>query len=183
MGGWGSGSGYRWGRGGRPLVEQVQQIRVSDLHARGGEAVAHLSWTSNHAESGIIRREQSINIAWTRCHFGGQRAWMVCPRCSRWAYKLFLVWDFKCRRCSGLVHNTTRMDRTSRTDRRIEKVFRKLGGKGDWVGTWRIPAKPRYMHWDTYTPLVNLLMDLDQRRNDLFEMSAAKLLSRIRSRV
>lgn len=46
-----------------------------------------------------------IGIEWTRCNFGGMRAWFACPRCARRTSKLYHHRSsFACRVCHGLVY-------------------------------------------------------------------------------
>jgi hypothetical protein len=52
-------------------------------------------------------QEQTVGLTTTRLVSGGRRWWFACPRCGRWAGKLYLPpgeYHFGCRLCHGLMY-------------------------------------------------------------------------------
>jgi hypothetical protein len=62
------------------------------------------------AHAGIRqRREEQIALDATRCTYGGQRSWFLCPGCgSRRAVLFYLHGHFRCRSCHHLAYGSTR---------------------------------------------------------------------------
>jgi hypothetical protein len=96
-----------------------------------------------------------VQLTRTEPTFGGHRWWFLCPRTGRRTTKLFLPhggWHFWSRQAYGLGYACQREDRFSRLQRRAATLNRQLGGEGR--STWADPpAKPKWMHWGTYTDL------------------------------
>jgi hypothetical protein len=47
---------------------------------------------------------------YTRCNYGGERRWLLCPRCFKRVAKLYRPPDevlFACRQCHGLTYRST----------------------------------------------------------------------------
>ena len=95
---------------------------------------------------------QFINIEWTKCHYGGHRAWFKCPEqnCSRRAAKLYWAdgW-FGCRHCFGLAYASQWQNPGVRAAHRAERIRARLGG----TAAEPLRLKPRGMHWRTYRRL------------------------------
>jgi len=110
---------------------------------------------------------QAANIAtvWldtTPLNFGGYRVWWICPHCNERAGLLY--WQaqrWQCRKCAGLLHESTRQGDDSLAFARVNKIRHKLG----WGGGLLSPmgGKPRRMHWSTYHRLMLALMDASER--------------------
>ncbi|SNC74474.1 hypothetical protein SAMN04487881_2375 [Marinobacter sp. es.048] len=64
---------------------------------------------------------QVINITQTPCHFGGNRAWFLCPgdQCGRRVAILYGPNLMLCRRCWGIAYQSQR-------ENQIQRMFRKL---------------------------------------------------------
>lgn len=96
-----------------------------------------------------------IRIEWTPCHYGGKRAWFLCPAdgCGRRAAKLHLgsAGIFACRHCYQLAYSSQRENADDRATRQAEKIRYRLkwlpGILNDHGG------KPKGMHWRTYQRL------------------------------
>jgi len=179
MGGPGSGRWYRWDTKG--TIEGCRRIDVRDWHRRGllrgrgftwswytddGERVA---WIQARVEPGrqvtlMYRVSKSgevwqdvtelIALAWTPCHYGGQRPWFICPGwgCGRRVAKLHLGGGyFLCRHCLDLVYERQREDQATRLISKAQKIRRRLGGSASLMEPF--PSKPRYMHRRTYDRL------------------------------
>jgi hypothetical protein len=180
MGGWGSGRR----RDAKPTVEDCPALNITGLHRDGtlrsgeyfatawrpgGERVIEvLGWRDGDAV--VIRcrvrvagdREdemvERVGLAWTRCHYGGQRPWFGCPHvvegrsCARRAAILYWVANsFRCRICAGLAYPSQREGREDRAMRRAHVLRRRLGADPRF-GT-SLPDKPRGMYWRTFARL------------------------------
>ena len=103
-------------------------------------------------------RRTCVSLAWTRCHYGGQRPWFICPGvvngrvCGRRVAILYgAEWYFLCRRCYDLTYESQREDLPTRLISKAQKIRRRLGGSAGSVEPF--PAKPKGMHWRTYDRL------------------------------
>lgn len=91
-----------------------------------------------------------VRLAWTACHYGGQRAWWLCPvaGCGRRVAVLYGGAVFACRYCQKLAYKCQRETPDERATRRADKLRNRLG----WVpgilnGNGN---KPKGMHWQTF---------------------------------
>lgn len=95
--------------------------------------------------------EYSVLLDYTRCNYGGERAWFLCPArgCSRRVAVLYSGSIFACRHCHQLAYDSQREQPHSRALSRAQAIRVKLGGEpaGDF------PDKPKGMHWQTYNRL------------------------------
>jgi hypothetical protein len=133
--------GWQWSRNGETIASinlKVDTDRVTlDYRNRpnGGE------WqTMNYP----------VRLAWTPCHYGGQRAWWLCPAvgCGRRVAVLYGGSVFACRHCQRLAYKSQRVAPDDRALRRADNLRERLG----WVpGVIHGPGgKPKGMHWTTY---------------------------------
>lgn len=173
MGGIGSGRiGYKY------LVERCLALDIRSLHRNGrlsSDGYCFFRWTCNGKPLGDVRcwieknkislfykwcqgedSWQSINetiyLAWTRCNYGGQRAWFLCPECGRRVAVLYAPQQyFRCRGCHNLAYasqNEGFMDRISRKRRQIRE---KLGASMNLF--LPVIIKPKGMHQNTFNRL------------------------------
>lgn len=101
--------------------------------------------------------EYSVRVEWTRCNYGGARAWFRCPArgCGRRVAILYLGGEvFACRHCHQLAYECQREQAHHRALRRAQAIRQRLG----WTGNICVPfpRKPRYMHWNTYERLLSV---------------------------
>ncbi|GAA4416990.1 hypothetical protein GCM10023089_39520 [Quisquiliibacterium transsilvanicum] len=97
--------------------------------------------------------DYAVRLAWTACHFGGRRAWWLCPAagCGRRAAVLFGGAVFACRQCHRLSYRCQREAEEDRAARRAEKLRARLGWEpGILNGNG---GKPKGMHWRTFEGL------------------------------
>ncbi len=100
-----------------------------------------------------------IGCHWRKTHFGGQHLIFACSECSRSARVLYApvahdrIWYFTCRKCAGIIYQSTMGHRWDRSARRIEK----LRGRLQWKAGDTVPIKPRGMHQKTYDRLLGML--------------------------
>ena len=105
------------------------------------------------------RLVQAISLDWTRCHYGGERPWFLCPDCSRRAAILYAGPHYACRRCHGLYYECQRTRGRWSAVVRLQRLRERLGGSGNL--TEPFPQRPRYMHRRTYERLQRRERDLE----------------------
>ena len=99
--------------------------------------------------------EYPVMLTWTDCHFGGRRAWFLCPNagCGKRVALLYSghAGVFACRQCNRLAYVTQRETSGDRALRRVESIRRKLG----WPPGILKPdgGKPNGMHLTTFERL------------------------------
>lgn len=93
-----------------------------------------------------------IRVTSTRCHFGGERLWFVCPGCQRRCAIVYLSTG-TCRTCAGGRYETESLSPENRLFRRAFRLRERLGQKGGGL-FGDFPDKPKRMHWRTYDRLV-----------------------------
>lgn len=191
--------GWRFGAG-RPgwrlKAEGCLRLNVRDLkrrHVLGATGWTVWRWTNTQSgeESGSISIAaspdhlqlcfvangipvtQHVEITRTACTFGGTRAWLHCPRCSRRVGVLYFSGGaFKCRRCGGVAYTTQSEDAIARSWRRQHKIEAKLGN--GW-------SRPKGMHKVTHSRLLEEIARCETSRDDALWAFAARnpLLARL----
>lgn len=177
MGGPGSGNRYRWGT--KTSTEACHRFDLAGLARRGwlrpgsggttrwwrGEQeVSAIGWSVRGTGQTATALELSyaiggegiryrVPLAWTPCHFGGQRPWFVCPGagCGRRAAVLYGGRLFLCRRCHDLAYESTRQSPGDRALRKAQRIRQRLGGSANMLEPF--PPKPKGMRWRTYERL------------------------------
>lgn len=99
-------------------------------------------------------KDYCVSIERTPCHYGGSRAWFLCPCCSKRVGKLYGGKMFACRHCHDLAYKSQREGELDLLARRAEKIRERLKwDAGILNGQGR---KPTGMHWKTFDRLVAL---------------------------
>lgn len=103
--------------------------------------------------------QYKISVVATKCNYGGQRHWFLCPVCSRRSKKLYLYSGsiFVCRKCLNLAYST---QNRSRLDRIIDKkweLIRKMGGDSEFI-----IHKPKRMHRKTFDRIQKEIWQLNE---------------------
>ena len=97
--------------------------------------------------------EYPVYLEWTGLHFGGRRAWFLCPArgCGRRVAILFGGSIFACRHCHKLAYQCQRETDDDRAVRRADTIRRRLGWEPGILNGdgW----KPKGMHWRTFERL------------------------------
>jgi len=137
-----------WTRGGKPsgditvAVEAERVTLIYRVRTRGGP------W------QGV---REVVPLDWTPCHYGGKRAWFLCPGkpgapCGR---RVAVLYDggrlFLCRHCYDLRYQSQREREPDRARERAQAIRRRLGGSASLFEPF--PEKPKGMHWRTYERL------------------------------
>lgn len=176
MGGYGSGSYYRWCK--KTTTEETKRIDIRYLKKQGllrPNRTGSLSWTCGGEPSGDIRYkmfsdrmelnyrfrrnggdwqpvEQTIWFDQTPCNFGGNRKWFICPHChTRVAILYGADVEFSCRLCYGLAYSSQSEDYLDRMQRKADKIALRLDPDGlddDYY------YKPKGMHQQTFDRLI-----------------------------
>lgn len=136
---------WQWTRSG----ETVALINVRALSDR-----VVLSYRHRSAGEDWKDANYPVQLDWTECHFGGRRAWFLCPArgCSRRVAVLYGGGLFACRNCYRLAYPSQREATHDRAVRRAEKIRERLGWE---PGILNGPGcKPKWMRWRTYERLV-----------------------------
>lgn len=128
---------------------------------RGGETIASINIKVDSGGVTLDYRQRDrggewqamnypVRLAWTACHYGGQRAWWLCPAvgCGRRVAVLYSGSVFACRHCQKLAYKSQRETPDDRATRRADKLRDRLG----WVAGILHGAgdKPKGMHWRTF---------------------------------
>lgn len=173
----GPGSGNRWRYSG-PTCEGNKRIDLKFLKMKGwlvpgnryyltwnmnGEPKGNTSYTAHqthlyldfrlreHGEEEWTPITQTIRFDYTPVHFGGQRKWLVCPRCQRRCRILYGGSRFYCRKCHGLKYRSQSEDSAQRAITRAQATRKRLGGSEGIDDPF--PPRPKGMHWKTYRRL------------------------------
>lgn len=136
--------GWSWIRGGETMASiniKVGTDRVTldyRQRDRGGE------WQAMN---------YPVRLSWTACHYGGQRAWWLCPAvgCGRRVAVLYGGSVFACRHCQRLAYKSQRETPADRATRRADKLRDRLGWEAGILNGNGI--KPKGMHWATFERL------------------------------
>jgi hypothetical protein len=98
--------------------------------------------------------EYAVQLDWTPCHYGGTRAWFLCPAtgCGRRVAILYLGGAvFACRYCYQLGYQSQREAPYLRAIGRAQAIRVKLGGSANLNEPF--PWKPEGMRRSTYQRL------------------------------
>ena len=125
--------------------------------------------------------EDVLPLAWTPCHYGGQRLWGRCPGCDRRRAVLYGVHGrFRCVTCHRLAYRSTREDRLTRLNRRGRRLTDRFGAEPAWVLDWlRPPPKPTGMHAQTYDRLCRTWWALWRETAEVAEAELGPLIERL----
>jgi hypothetical protein len=176
MGGFGSGRPATWSG----TVEDSRALDINKLNKRGclepgwsglwtwatssgqtasigmsaDDACIHLSFRAKPIGGQWRQVEQSIEIEWVDCHFGGARPLFICPGgCSKAAAKLYGSQElFLCRQCSYLTYQSQRENEQDRAFRRMNKLRARAGAEPGLAAPY--PSRPKGRWRRTHRRLV-----------------------------
>lgn len=137
--------GWNWTRGGNTIASI--NIRVDHRHSLA------LNYRSRGNGGEWVDRAYSVALTWTDCHYGGQRAWWLCPAvgCGRRVAVLYGGPVYACRHCHRLAYQSQRETPDDRATRRADKLRDQLGWEAGILNGEG--GKPKGMHWATYARL------------------------------
>lgn len=185
------GSRYGAGRPGWKLkAEQSLPLDIRKMHRAGvlrdwyvggwrwtdsysGEQCASIglrterdSLTLNYSTGGEPRK-QHVRIDRTRCHFGGERPWFICPvRGERVAVLYMRAGRFACRHCQRIAYLSQSDDVVGSAWRKQRKVEAKLGPNY---------RRPKGMHDTTHEHLLSLIARCEETKDLALEASLARM--------
>ena len=109
-----------------------------------------------------LSRPQSIQVSWTRCHYGGVRPYLHCPDCHRRVWRLFrALHGYACRTCCGSpVYESQRRSAKGRKYLRAYRLRQRLGGSRPVLDP--IPPRPARMQRRVYERLCAELKVLER---------------------
>ncbi len=85
------------------------------------------SWLFGFDRGGVVLN-QTIQLDYTPCNYGGKRTWFICPDCGRRCVVVYGVnRTFLCRKCHGLTYSCQSETKYKRTMRRVKKLLKNLG--------------------------------------------------------
>ena len=166
-------------RGGRTCTSQMFRLDIRPLVKTGclsgrpfftlawgptdaPAAQAQFRWSHDHLQ---VQSRWVANRTWnetnfdlrttqTRCNFGGERAWWVCPvlGCGRRAAVLYGRGIFCCRRCHDLAYRSQHESDQDRAFRAANRIREQLG----WCPgvAFGVGKKPSGLHWSTFHRLL-----------------------------
>ncbi|MEA1946461.1 MAG: hypothetical protein U9N83_04055 [Thermodesulfobacteriota bacterium] len=173
MGGYGSGSWYRWDA--KSTTESQHRIDARWLKKQGYLRPGNfglLSWSRRNKQTGSIGYrmeadhmvlnyrhrphggewetvEQTVSFDRTPCNYGKHRTWFHFPRCWKRIAVLYGAGKyFFCRHCYNLTYSSQQESRADRLMRKARKIRERMGGSGNLLEPF--PDKPKNMHWKTY---------------------------------
>lgn len=95
----------------------------------------------------VTVNDRKLQVTWTRLHFGGTRAWLICPNCQ--ARKAILyIGPYTCRTCAKLAYASPREALHDRARRQALKIRARLKWPPDLFQS--DGPKPKWMRWPTY---------------------------------
>ncbi len=166
----GSSSIQRWSYRGEPF---------GSIEMRAWDGYVNLSYrTRRHEGEEWTSKEYPVTVEWTRCNYGGERAWFRCPalRCERRVAILYGGSIFACRHCHNLAYDSQNETRHDRMLTKTQSIRVKLGGEPGLIHDF--PPKPKGMHWRTY---YHLRQKADDAENQSWPPWVFKMLERSRS--
>ena len=114
---------WQWSREGEVIAwirvtVEPDCVRLSYRNRRG----EHESWQEEN---------YPVTVEWTRCNYGGSRAWFRCPAagCGRRVAILYGGGIFACRHCYGLNYQSQHEQGWDRALSRTQNIRVKLGGE------------------------------------------------------
>lgn len=177
MGGFGSGNRLQ---SGKATTDEMRAIDINYLQREGllkAGYINTLTWSRNgnpiasikiFADIDYVRliykcrsngaewedKDYRVTIERTTCHYGGSRAWFLCPCCSKRVGKLYGGKVFACRHCHDLAYKSQREGELDLLARKVERIRERLKWEAGILNGqgW----KPKGMHWKTFDRLVAL---------------------------
>lgn len=151
---------------------QNVQYRGTIFAYGGGKMVPLGCWHDEEVME--LDRGDVLELARTANHFGGSRAYWLCPRCGRRCrYLYFKDHRFQCRECAKLNYRCQQRTKDSTNYARdgLKLAKERLG----WEPPFDIcpagfpyvtPDKPRYMHQTTYRRYLARYRRYQEKYND-----------------
>ena len=145
---------FTWTKGDGDRLGSID-IRVTGNPER---VTLYYQWSVNgNAPQGV---DCSIAIERTKCFYGGNRPWFLCPKCGWRCGVLYFSGRgaglYECRDCVKVTYTSQCQDSLGRTWIKQRKIEARL------VDGWH---RPKGMHWETYDRLRDEVAGCDRKRN------------------
>lgn len=154
---------WNWSRGGNTIASINLKVAADSVM---------LDYRSRTNGGEWQERSYPVRLAWTPCHYGGQRAWWLCPAvgCGRRVAVLYGGSVFACRHCHKLAYQSQREPLDDLAARRANKLRERLGWQAGILNY--NGGKPKGMHWKTYW---RLYASHNTHQSQALEVMGAKL--------
>lgn len=128
-----------------------REVASIGIMSEAGRLILHYRDQKTGGESREM--QYPVQLEWTDCHLGGQRAWLLCPAqgCGRRVAILYAGSVFACRHCNQLAYACQRETLDDRAARRADTIRRRLGWDAGILNGEGI--RPKGMHRHTYERL------------------------------
>jgi hypothetical protein len=147
---------WEWWRRG----EKVASIGI----AIENRHIMRLRYQSQSRGSEPTQHDYPVTIAWTPCHLGGERPWLLCPCCGRRVAKLYGGSVFACRYCMRLNYPC---QQASKSDRALNQAWALRQKLGCDSGPFDYPAqyisRPKGMHRSTFAKRIEKLTRIEEK--------------------
>ncbi len=138
---------WSWSQRGEPSGNIMIRMALADNRPLSMQ----LDYRTRQGDGNWRHMLETVRLDWQPCRFGGWRAWIHCPVCSRTVAVLYGGTRFLCRHCQQLTYASQREDVIDRAQRRGEIAMEKLGCRNGFVGGF--VSKPKWMRWTTFERL------------------------------
>ena len=192
MGGFGSGrhggkrtTGDKWALDIRKIQRTVGLMPGKSFNwqwLRNGEPMANINILTDTDQVTLDYRTRDrggewqnmnypVQISWTPCNYGGQRAWWCCPAvgCGRRVAVLYGGKVYACRHCHKLAYRTQREPDYDRASSKADKLRDRLKWEAGILNG--NGCKPKGMHWATFERL-------EARHDALVNQTMAGMMAR-----
>lgn len=187
--------GLRWGRY-HSAVENCHSLSAWGeftwaMNGDGDDGF-RVKWTGDRGGYFLIdhkrdggKYQERIDFTKTPCHYGGERDWLLCPRCNRRVGRLYLptniyynqggrIQAWRCRTCYDLTYEQRREKNLSGVMKwRADKIAQKLKHRGKFF------VRPKYMRNKTFDSLVNKHNALINQADGYFNELSVKMIRRL----
>ena len=192
----GIGSGRRFSMRPTLVVENRVCIKMTELKKYQSESFIRFEWNSDDSEyseysAGIYRSAnelyivlqeddqfypQTVELQTMACAFGGERQWLICPKCGCQRMTLYIGKNsqFTCRCCNKLGYRSQKRVPAERLLYNAEKLRRKAEQPpifGDVV-------KHKGMHMTTYQKLQKRIYHYEYRSHELFKAMVCSAITK-----
>ncbi|MEI7857729.1 MAG: hypothetical protein WCH85_09520 [Methanomicrobiales archaeon] len=110
--------------------------------------------------------QQTIRLKTMKCALGGQRRWLICPKCGCQRMALYLGHEmtFACRSCNGLRYRSHKKIPVERLLYNAEKIR----NKSCQPPIFNPVIRPKGMHQTTYQNLRNRIINYETKSHNFF---------------
>lgn len=151
--------------------------RDGDMVARIGIRAEECSIRLTYKANGEPQ-DYCVQLDWAACHYGGRRAWFICPAvgCARRAAKLYGGKIFACRHCHRLNYASQQWSRKDRANNSSWRLRRKMGCDFGWLdGRAECVPRPKGQHQKTYARHIARLQRYEARAEASLDVMLARL--------